>query len=114
MVRVQLKPNDIRSYRRADVEEVLKATPGAFIVGEQAEDEESGTRLEGTGSTFEEAAEDLKTKASAKAQRSAPNKARTTKPAKSKTPPADPPSSTPPDQGQTGSSDPSATEPKAD
>lgn len=60
MVRVQLKPNDIRSYRRRDAEELLAAGtyPDAFILGEQPDD------------ATEEAP--------AKARRSAPNKARTT------------------------------------
>lgn len=65
MVRVQLRANDIRSYSREDAEELIARTPGAFIVGARP--------------TNEEAADDLKAKAGAKAQRSAPNKARTAK-----------------------------------
>lgn len=36
MVRVQLKPGDIRSYRRRDAVQVLESTPGSYIVGEEA------------------------------------------------------------------------------
>lgn len=83
MVRVQLKPNDVRSYRRRDAEQILASTPGAFIVGEQAED------------------------VSRKAKRAAPNKARTTAPSQEPDPPApvetkaegDPPAGS---DGQTG------------
>lgn len=64
MVRVQLKPNDVRSYRRRDAEQILASTPGAFIVGEQSED------------------------VSRKARRTAPNKARTPAPSQEPDPPA--------------------------
>lgn len=92
MVRVQLKPNDIRSYRRRDADEILAQTPGAFIIGEQEDDEivESAPR----------------------AKRSAPNKARQTAPSKPTTPPADPPA-TPPADPPTGPA-PAPTGPKAD
>lgn len=58
MVRIQLKPNDIRSYTREEAEELIAKTPGAFIIGEEPGDEPK-----------------------VKAQRSAPNKARQPKPA---------------------------------
>lgn len=64
MVRVQLKPNDVRSYRRRDAEQILANTPGAFILGEQPEE------------------------AAPKARRAAPNKARTTAPAATEPSPA--------------------------
>lgn len=57
MVRVQLGPNDVRSFRRRDADEIMKATPGAFILGDQAESEPDEP-------------------ASAKGRRSAANKAR--------------------------------------
>ena len=38
MVRVQFKENDIRSYTRKEAEAMIGANPGAFIVGESAED----------------------------------------------------------------------------
>lgn len=70
MVRVQLKENDIRSYRRVDVDEILKATPGAFILGAQEHDDED---------VEDEAPTQRGT--SARSRRSAaPNKARQTKP----------------------------------
>lgn len=126
MVRVQLKPNDVRSYTRLEAEKLIATgtVPGAFIVGDPTTEPTSAeeTRLSGEGSSFEEAAEDLKGKAAArsggkaKAQRSAPNKARTTtepKPAdspstpagppvetKATEPPADPATSTPPAESQ--------------
>lgn len=62
MVRVQLKENDVRSYRRRDAEEILKQTPGAFILGEQETDEGG---LKGVGKNLAEAAADLKAKATA-------------------------------------------------
>ena len=82
MVRVQLKPNDVRSYRRRDAEQILASTPGAFILGEQADD-------------------------APKTKRAAPNKARTPSPPKEPDPPApvetkaegDPPAGS---DGQTG------------
>lgn len=94
MVRVQLKPNDIRSYRRRDTEEILAANPEAFIIGEQEEAEKA---------------------APVKASRSAPNKARqpktdapapTTAPVETKSEPAPAggqssgDGGTPPDTGQ--------------
>lgn len=92
MVRVQLKPNDIRSYRRRDAEELLAAGtyPDAFIIGEQADD-----------------AAEVAEPSPAKAQRQAPNKARTTRsapppagtpaPVETKAPePTDAPTATPP------------------
>ncbi len=91
MVRVQLKENDIRSYRRADVEEALKSTPGAFILGQGPDDAGEHEAAPPDPST----ARGRRSTAS-----SAPNKSRTTKPAEPKTPPAEtgsePPSSTPP------------------
>ena len=57
MVRIQLKPNDVRSYTRQEAEELIAATPGAFIVGEGPDDADAES--------------EPKTKA-----RSAPNKAR--------------------------------------
>ena len=59
MVRVQLKPNDVRSYSRRDSERIITTTPGAFVVGEQ------GAK---PASPDDEMAE--------KAQPDAPNKAR--------------------------------------
>lgn len=91
MVRIQLKPNDIRSYTRQEAEELIAKTPGAFIVGE-----EEGQALSGEGKTFDEAAEDFKAKAGVKAARTAPNKARQPKapaspsPAETKTEPPAP------------------------
>jgi len=61
MVRVQLKPNDMRSYERSDAEAMLAANPGAYIVGEQ-------------GDPSKEA--EAKPEAETKAKASAPNKAR--------------------------------------
>lgn len=87
MVRVQLKPNDIRSYRRADTEELLKANPGAFIIGEGPDSGENHEAPEPDRST-------------ARGRRAAPNKARTTKPAETQTPPAETGSEQPPDGGQ--------------
>jgi hypothetical protein len=60
MVRVQLSPNDTRSYTRMEAEKLIEggSVPGAYILGEQPDD------------ATEEAP--------AKARRSAPNKARTT------------------------------------
>lgn len=37
MVRVMLKPNDMRSYERSEAEELIAQTPGAYIVGEQTD-----------------------------------------------------------------------------
>ena len=69
MVRVQLKENDVRSYSRQDAEKILAATPGAFILGEDAEQAEP-TANRAEGKTLDEAAEKFK------AQQKAPNKAR--------------------------------------
>lgn len=89
MVRVQLKPNDIRSYRRADAEELLKVTPGAFILGEGPDDADDHEVAEPDRST-------------ARGRRAAPNKARTTEPAEPKAPePSGEPASEPPGQVQT-------------
>ena len=60
MVRVQLKPNDVRSYSRQDAEKIIAQTPGAFILGERTDDQSGGS----------------------KAQVSAPNKARQGAPSK--------------------------------
>lgn len=97
MVRVQLKPNDIRSYRRRDANDVLKANPGAFIVGEGPDDGADTTAPEPDRST-------------ARGRRAAPNKGRQTAPTKETPPPAstEPPTKeTPPDQS--GSTKPAET-----
>ena len=98
MVRVQLKDNDIRSYRRADAEEILAQSPGAFIIGEQPEDD----------------AAEAAPKPSAKAQRTAPNKARQPKsePAQTSTAPAETKSNPPADPTSDGQ--PPVDPPKAD
>lgn len=72
MVRVQLKPNDVRSYRRRDAEKILTSTPGAFILGE------TPAEMKGEGKNLDEAAEDFKAKAGAanKARPGAANKAK--------------------------------------
>lgn len=67
MVRVQLKPNDVRSYERSEVEGLKAQYPDAFIVGEQDAEEEAPTP-----------------DAPAKAQPTAPNKGRQTAPSKGK------------------------------
>ena len=81
MVRVQLKPNDIRSYRRRDAEEILAANAGAFIVGEldpnQVSQVEPGeiADLE----AYDAAVADGTVTPEPKAKRAAPNKARQAK-----------------------------------
>lgn len=94
MVRVQFSERDTRSYTRMEAEKLLAGGqfPEAFIVGEQ--DVKGATtsgseRLSGEGATFEEAAEDLKSKAGAKAQRSSANKARSTRSTRSAPKPAE-------------------------
>lgn len=101
MVRVQLKDNDIRSYERSDAEAVMAANPGAFILGDQATDDD-----------HEAAEPDRSTARGRRASgRSAPNKARTTKPAESAPPPAaetgsEPPPADPAGQAETKSEPP--------
>lgn len=89
MVRVRFSERDTRSYTRLEAEKLLASGgyPDAVIVGDQDVKDAAageGERLAGEGATFEEAAEDLKAKAGAKAQRTAPNKARGTSSASSK------------------------------
>lgn len=111
MVRVQFGPNDTRSYTRLEAEKLISggSVPGAIIVGDQAVKAavaEGSERLSGQGSTFEEAADDLKSKAGAKVQRSSPNKAR--RPAEPKTDRGasnKPPSSKPAESAADGTGD---------
>ena len=72
MVRVQLKPNDIRSYTREEAEELVAKTAGAFIVGEQDDPAIDAT-------------------APNKGRRSASSKPRQTAPSTPAEPPAEPP-----------------------
>lgn len=91
MVRVQLKPNDIRSYERSDADVILAANPGAFIIGDPGEDDEGAE-------VAESAAPRRSSAASRRAAGSqAPNKARTTKPAETK--PTETTTTTPPGAG---------------
>lgn len=114
MVRVQFSERDTRSYTRLEAEKLIAGgtVPGAFIVGDaDVKDaaENGSDRLSGEGSTFEEAAEDLKSKAGAKAQRSAPNKARQPKTNGdgASRPASAPPAETKADPAPTSSPDPS-------
>lgn len=97
MVRVQLKPNDVRSYTRDEAEEMIAAGQAEFIVGEQAAEDE--------GDAGEKAPR-------VRSQRAAPNKARSTRSAPSKPPPAAPPAETKGSEPPSGGTDPAASETK--